>query len=77
VLLEVAASAGVDPGALERALDDGRYESELEAASAEAERYGITGTPGLLFGRFLLIGAAPMDELRRAADRAEREAAGR
>lgn len=75
VLLELAEGAGVDGEALENALDDRRYEAELRAAREEAARYGITGTPGLLFGRFLLIGAAPLPELRRAADRAEREEA--
>lgn len=73
ILLEVAREAGVDEEGLESALEDGRYEAELQSARQEAERYGITGTPGLLFGRFLLIGAAPLPELRRAADRAERE----
>lgn len=73
VLLELAEEAGVDREGLERALEDGRYESELERAREEAERYGIEATPGLLFGRFLLVGAAPLAELRRAAERAERE----
>lgn len=73
VLLELSEQAGIDREALERALEDGRYETELDAAREEATRYGITGTPGLLFGRFLLLGAAPLEELRCAADRAERE----
>lgn len=72
-LISVAERAGLDRTALERVLEDARYEGELAAAREEAERYGITGTPGLLFGRFLLIGAAPLEELRRAAERAARE----
>lgn len=74
VLLEVAEEAGVDREALERALEDRRYEPALEEAREEAESYGIQGTPALLFGRFLILGAAPMAELERAAERAEREA---
>lgn len=73
VLLDLAEGVGVDREGLERALEDGRYQGELEETRAEARRYGIEATPGLLFGRFLLIGAAPLPELRRAADRAERE----
>lgn len=72
-LLEVAEEAGVDREALERALEDRRYEPALEEAREEAERYGIQGTPAILFGRFLVLGAAPMAELERAAERAERE----
>lgn len=71
VLLELAEAAGLDREALERALEDGRYRGELERAREEADRYGIEATPGLLFGRFLVVGAAPLSELRRAADRAE------
>lgn len=71
-LLSVAEGAGLDGAALEGALQDARYEGELVAAREEAERYRITGTPGLLVGRFLLIGAAPLEELRRTAERAVR-----
>lgn len=70
VLLDVAEETGLDRTALENALADGRYEAELEMAAAEADRYGITGTPAFLFGRFKVVGAAPIPELRRAADRA-------
>lgn len=70
-LLAVCESAGIDRVGLEGALEDGRYEPEIARAREEAERYGITGTPTLLFGRFKLVGAAPLEELRRAADLAE------
>lgn len=69
-LLEVAADAGLDREALERALDDERYRPELRRAEEEAERYGIDGTPTLLVGRHKVVGAAPGDVLEEAADRA-------
>lgn len=69
-LLEVAADAGLDPEALERALDDERYRPELRRAEEEAERYDIEGTPTLLVGRHKVVGAAPADVLEEAADRA-------
>lgn len=75
VLLTVAEEAGLDREGLEAALEDGRYRSELEAVLEEAERYGIPGTPTLLFGRFKLVGAAPLEEMRRAADRAAEDGA--
>lgn len=73
VLLAAAEEAGADPEALRLALEDGRYEVELREAEREAERYGVTGTPTLLFGRFKVVGAAPPDVLREAAGRAARE----
>lgn len=75
VLLDVARTAGVDAVAVEMALEDGRYERELDQAREEAGRYGIRGTPTLLFGRFMVVGAAPLEELRRAAELAAEELA--
>ncbi len=73
VLLEVADEAGLDREGLEHALEDGRYRSELDRASEEAERYGIDGTPTLLVGRHKVVGAAPTEVLREAAGRARRD----
>lgn len=72
-LLEVAAASGLDREGLEHALEDGRYRSELERAAEEAERYEVTGTPTLLVGRHKVVGAAPPEVLREAADRARRD----
>ncbi len=75
VLLELAEEAGVDGEALTAALDDGRYQEELDRAREEATRYGISATPTLLFGRFKLVGAAPVETMREAARRAIAELA--
>lgn len=72
-LLSVCEEAGLDRTALEEALEDGRYEDELERARAEAAEYGIEGTPAFLFGRHKVLGSAPMEVLREAADRAEED----
>lgn len=69
-VLAVAESADVDPEGLERALEDERYADELRRVQAETDRYDIDGTPTVLFGRHKVVGAAPMDVLREAADRA-------
>lgn len=69
-LLEIADGAGVDPEALSEALDDERYDDELRRAREEAVQYDVSGTPTFLFGRHKVVGAAPMDVLREAADRA-------
>lgn len=69
-LLAAAERAGVDPEALSEALEDERYEDEIRRAREEASRYDVTGTPTFLFGRHKVVGAAPVDVLRDAADRA-------
>jgi len=73
VLLEVAEEAGLDVEAVQGALEDGRYEDELERAAEEAERYEIAGTPTFLFGRFKVVGAAPLSVLRDACRKAREE----
>lgn len=73
ILLEVAEGVGLDREGLEHTLEDERYRSELERASEEAERYGIEGTPTLLVGRHKVVGAAPAEVLREAAERARED----
>lgn len=72
-VLEVAERAEVDREGLSRALEDERYLDELRRVRAEADRYDIDGTPSFLFGRYKVVGAAPMDVLREAAERASGE----
>ena len=62
-LLDVCQDLGLDRAALGSALDDGRYEAELDLAEAEAERYGIEQIPTILAGRLKIIGAAPDEVL--------------
>lgn len=71
VLREIARESGVDVERMEEALDEGRYEHELTDTTATARRLGITGTPTFVFGdRFGAVGAQPVEELRRVAERA-------
>jgi len=70
ILLDVAEAAGLDREAVGLALEDERYADELRRAADEAERYHVTGTPTFLFGRFKVVGAAPMEVLEDAYERA-------
>jgi predicted DsbA family dithiol-disulfide isomerase len=61
-LQRVVAAAGLDPFALERELDAGRYESALDRHRAEAESVGIDGIPAHIIGRrYLVMGAQPYE----------------
>lgn len=62
-LLDVCRDLGLDREALGLALEDGRYEAEIDFAEAEAERYGIEQIPTILAGRMKIVGAAPKDVL--------------
>jgi len=70
VLLELAGDAGLDVDAVERTLDEKRYDPVLEETSARARRLGITGTPTYVFGeRYGAVGAQPVEYLKRAVER--------
>jgi predicted DsbA family dithiol-disulfide isomerase len=72
-LSQLAAEEGLDVEALSLALEDGRYLEELRRAEEEAERYEIAQTPTMLFGRFKVVGAAPVEVLLKAARRSSAE----
>jgi len=68
-LRRVVADAGLDPDALERELDAGRYEALLDQHRADAESVGINAIPAHIVGqRFLLVGAQPYDAFIEALD---------
>jgi len=61
-LQRIAADAGLDPDALKRELDAGRYESLLDQHRADAESVGINAIPAHIVGqRYLLVGAQPYE----------------
>ncbi|MDX1493902.1 MAG: DsbA family oxidoreductase [Longimicrobiales bacterium] len=71
VVRALAGEAGLDVDAMESALEEGRYESAIEATGADARRMGITGTPTFVFDRRLAAsGAQPTDVLLSAFEQA-------
>ncbi|HEV2148909.1 MAG TPA: DsbA family oxidoreductase [Longimicrobiaceae bacterium] len=75
VVGEVARESGVDAERMEKALREGRYEGALAETTATAHRLGITGTPTFVFDeRYAAVGAQPVEELRRVAERVLEEA---
>jgi predicted DsbA family dithiol-disulfide isomerase len=68
-LRRVVAESGLDPDALERELDAGRYEALLDRHRADAESVGINAIPAhIVCQRFLLVGAQPYDAFIEALD---------
>lgn len=70
VLREVAARAGMDEAAFERALIEPAFEERLKDNLAEARRRGVTGVPTFVFGETVVTGAVPYPLLRDAAEKA-------
>jgi len=62
VLRELAADAGLDPDAMDAALDAGAGEEALSATREDAGRMGITGTPTFVFDRRLAVSGAQSAE---------------
>lgn len=72
VLMQIAASVGMDAGAFAAALDDPHFDQAVTDDIAQAEIYGLTGVPALVFnGKYLLSGAQPVEMLARVVERLE------
>lgn len=69
VLIAVAEKAGMDPAAFAAALDDPRYEEQVEGDIAQAQALGLNGVPALIFERrYLVSGAQPYEVLCRVVE---------
>jgi predicted DsbA family dithiol-disulfide isomerase len=79
VLLDIAATCGLDPESLEGALSEGRYTEAVIEDERLAGEVGITGVPFAVVSRagtedepgkaIALRGAAPIEHLQAAAER--------
>ncbi len=66
VIQDVAEHVGLDGEQFTAALENPKYEAEVDADIAQARAYGITGVPALLFvNKYLVVGAQPYGELVR------------
>jgi predicted DsbA family dithiol-disulfide isomerase len=67
VLAMIAKDAGLDAGAMQRALQSGKYLPGLETAKEEAAVRGVTGVPAFFIGdKKSVVGAQPLDVFRKA-----------
>ncbi len=69
-LVAIGAGVGLDPEALRRAIEDGRYEPALDETRQEAESVGINAIPAHVFGsKYLVLGAQPYEVFRQVLGR--------
>jgi predicted DsbA family dithiol-disulfide isomerase len=74
ILGMISQSIGLDETAFLAALDDPRYEQQVEADVEQAYQYGLTGVPALIFNhKYLVSGAQPYEVLTRVIDKVQSE----
>lgn len=74
VLKAAAAEAGLDPEEVPIALQNQAYIGEMDEDIAEAQEYGLSAVPALIFAeKYLVMGAQPYDTLRQVVERVQAE----
>lgn len=76
-LRAAAEEVGLDPEAMERQTESGRYRAAVDAQIAEARAMGITGVPTYIFNnKYAVVGAQPYEVFQEAMALLAAEAAG-
>jgi predicted DsbA family dithiol-disulfide isomerase len=70
VLTTIARESGLPAEQVEKAWSDPAYEAVLQQNLAAARQLRITGTPTFIIGKQVLVGAVPLEQLRKAAEAA-------
>jgi predicted DsbA family dithiol-disulfide isomerase len=73
VLFEIVRECGIDPGGVERCLDEGRYTPVVIKQSEDAKRLGINGIPAYIIGDCIIEGIQPYQVFQRAIETALRK----
>ncbi len=63
-----AAELSLDTAAFDSCLDSGRHAAEWQQDTADAQRYGVTGTPAVFVNGRLLSGAQPFEGFAQVID---------
>lgn len=72
VLAELAHSIGLDKNIFLSALDDPKYDAQVDRDVEQANQHGLNGVPALVFNqKYLVSGAQPFDILRSIVERIE------
>jgi len=65
---QYAADLGLELAAFKACLDDHRYQDEIHADAADANRLGLNGTPSFVINGRILIGALPFEDFKAIID---------
>lgn len=76
VLRAAAGEAGLDPDALQSAVEAGQYTALVHEQITQAHSLGISGVPMYIFNnRYAIVGSQPYDVFKQAVARLEADAA--
>jgi predicted DsbA family dithiol-disulfide isomerase len=75
VLAELASELGMPAHDLREALDQGRYREKVARQFQYARDAGITGVPAYIVGRYLMVGAQPLEVYRELIETVQAEQA--
>ena len=70
VLLEIVEGVGISRDVARKCLSERTMKSLVDGQMKEAIKYGITGVPTFIIGRYMVVGAQPYEVLRSAFERA-------
>ena len=70
LLVDIAASVGLPADEARAVLDERRFKEAVDADWAKSHRYGVTGVPTFVAGRYGIVGAQPYEALEELVQRA-------
>ena len=70
VLVELAQSVGLPAVEARAVLAERRFKDAVDADWAKSHRYGVTGVPTFVAGRYGVVGAQPYDTLEQLLEKA-------
>jgi predicted DsbA family dithiol-disulfide isomerase len=70
LLVDIAASVGLQADEARAALEERRFKEAVDADWAKSHRYGVTGVPTFVAGRYGVVGAQPYEALEELVQRA-------
>ncbi len=70
VLVDIAKSAGLDPGGAREVIDQRTFSNAVDEDWKRSRRYGITGVPTFVAGGYGVVGAQPNETLEHLVQRA-------
>ena len=73
VLTKIAVEEGLSEDEARAVLDSDRYADDVRLDEREAQRYGVTGVPFFLLGRYGIPGAMPVESMKSALQKAMAE----
>ena len=74
-LVSLGSSVGLDPGEIQRAIEEGTYRERIEASTRLAVELGADGVPAwLIDGETLMTGAQPVEVFERVLARRDYQA---